>query len=920
MGRRVLRCHILGYSVCLCPIKRTPGLYGLTAYFFNFRCMWLIMTIACICAVGYQIYERVSFFGSWPVNVNVEINYNKSLQFPAVTICNQNSFRATKAAEFGLYDLIDETFAKSATFQLDYIKSNNATNITIEDLIVNLGHDKYDLFFSCSWKNTDCSPEDFIPVLTDHGLCYTFSPNSSEMAISAPGIDSGLKLMLNIEQYEYMNGPHDSAGVKILLHDPRQTPLVGSLGQAVSNGVSAFAAINLLMIEYQSPPYGDCGSKPLNHTTFYTAEECFLDCMTAVVTEKCGCRDIYMATDGHADSAICTLEQYFGCIKDAKDAFFGMFEHLCNCPVSCEVAIFEPIFSDGSLSDHAVDSLLSSNQTASLYRKLLEALEAKAKMDKRKQAEFRILAEPLKEIYTQYNQLLHILPQLLQNQSKMLIEARNEFKYINTFLYWYRDCQLYAFNLGILQNKDSISNYLSESTDKFYYIWFQRLQRLLNMSDTQDANREVIYNQTVEDLRLRKYLIRNAQYEIDSLFNFFKYGEISRDSLFLVLNQSYIDHFVPKSVMKDIFLYPFTTYSNPLLDTIMYCQSELYNIYSNLYVVIDQWIELTETAFHNPERDSVDQVISDIITNYANVTLKFNSCRYILNKLIFRFPILWLELGQDLSFMKLIEFDGVFLKADQTIRYLEEIVQHSIRIMNSAFKTFSDVTNEYVESKKHSLASAYSVFLSENVQSAIQHLKDFSFEIDTNEQALHEYITSLIDIPSILWFHIGKIHDEVFDVYSNSNPYDFELALRNHTAAEMAYNVRLEQARDNFDIRTFLGNIDHDFIKAIDDVSRYLDKFNKSVRIDNIFFRKNFLKLNVFYRQLSYEYIRQQKGYDIYGLICDIGGSLGLFIGASMLTVVEVIDLLLGQTPVFRKKTKPNRNSSDTSDTCTQRF
>ena len=31
MGRRVLRRYIWGYSVCLCPIKRTPGLYGLAA-------------------------------------------------------------------------------------------------------------------------------------------------------------------------------------------------------------------------------------------------------------------------------------------------------------------------------------------------------------------------------------------------------------------------------------------------------------------------------------------------------------------------------------------------------------------------------------------------------------------------------------------------------------------------------------------------------------------------------------------------------------------------------------------------------------------------------------------------------------------------------------------------------------------------
>ena len=29
MGRRVLRRHIWGYSVGLCPIKRTPGLYRL---------------------------------------------------------------------------------------------------------------------------------------------------------------------------------------------------------------------------------------------------------------------------------------------------------------------------------------------------------------------------------------------------------------------------------------------------------------------------------------------------------------------------------------------------------------------------------------------------------------------------------------------------------------------------------------------------------------------------------------------------------------------------------------------------------------------------------------------------------------------------------------------------------------------------
>ena len=37
MGRRVLRRYIWGYSVCLCPIKRTQGLYGLTRHVMRYR-------------------------------------------------------------------------------------------------------------------------------------------------------------------------------------------------------------------------------------------------------------------------------------------------------------------------------------------------------------------------------------------------------------------------------------------------------------------------------------------------------------------------------------------------------------------------------------------------------------------------------------------------------------------------------------------------------------------------------------------------------------------------------------------------------------------------------------------------------------------------------------------------------------------
>lgn len=60
------------------------------------------------------------------------------------------------------------------------------------------------------------------------------------------GADHGLRMTLNIEQYEYMRGPHDSAGIKILIHDQNEVPLVKDLGQAVPPGSHAFVGLTVL--------------------------------------------------------------------------------------------------------------------------------------------------------------------------------------------------------------------------------------------------------------------------------------------------------------------------------------------------------------------------------------------------------------------------------------------------------------------------------------------------------------------------------------------------------------------------------------------------------------------------------------------------------------------------------------------------
>jgi hypothetical protein len=40
-----------------------------------------------------QVVDRVQYLLQSPIAVNIKVNYNQSLQFPAITICNQNAFR-----------------------------------------------------------------------------------------------------------------------------------------------------------------------------------------------------------------------------------------------------------------------------------------------------------------------------------------------------------------------------------------------------------------------------------------------------------------------------------------------------------------------------------------------------------------------------------------------------------------------------------------------------------------------------------------------------------------------------------------------------------------------------------------------------------------------------------------------------------
>ncbi|GAA6067892.1 acid-sensing ion channel 1A, partial [Tachysurus ichikawai] len=95
--------------------------------------------------------------------------------------------------------------------------------------------------------------------------------------------------------------------------------------------------------------------------------------------------------------------------------------------------------------------------------------------------------------------------------------------------------------------------------------------------------------------------------------------------------------------------------------------------------------------------------------------------------------------------------------------------------------------------------------------------------------------------------------------------------------------------------------------------AKYLaKKFSKSEK----YITDNILVLDVFFEALNYETIEQRKAYEVAGLLGDIGGQMGLFIGASILTILELFDYLyeVAKYKLCRCSDKKHENSSGDHD------
>ena len=165
-------------------------------------------------------------------------------------------------------------------------------------------------------------------------------------------------------------------------------------------------------------------------------------------------------------------------------------------------------------------------------------------------------------------------------------------------------------------------------------------------------------------------------------------------------------------------------------------------------------------------------------------------------------------------------------------------------------------------------------------------------------------------------------------INENSNP-NKECECPNECHVE-SYDVKITQLEwpTNRSIARFVANLYQDLSRPainylVSAINRYTEDKKENTQQALTQLRSNFGSVTVYFRDLSEAIIVERPVYNFVLIISNFGGLLGLYLGVSVLTVLEVVDFAFDAIEYLRirgKKKMFEKNLDETPDKCNKTF
>ncbi|XP_040496011.1 acid-sensing ion channel 4 isoform X3 [Ursus americanus] len=294
-----------------------PGPHGLR------RTLWALALLTSLAAFLYQAAGLARGYLTRPHLVAMDPAAPAPVAgFPAVTLCNINRFRHSALSDADIFHLANLTGLPPKDRDGHRAAGLRYPEPDMVDILNRTGHQLADMLKSCNFSGHHCSASNFSVVYTRYGKCYTFNADpQSSLPSRAGGMGSGLEIMLDIQQEEYLpiwretNETSFEAGIRVQIHSQEEPPYIHQLGFGVSPGFQTFVSCQEQRLTYLPQPWGNCRAESrlrepeLQGYSAYSVSACRLRCEKEAVLQRCHCRMVHMP----GNETICPPNIYIEC-------------------------------------------------------------------------------------------------------------------------------------------------------------------------------------------------------------------------------------------------------------------------------------------------------------------------------------------------------------------------------------------------------------------------------------------------------------------------------------------------------------------------------------------------------------------------------------------------------------------------------
>lgn len=223
------------------------------------------------------------------------------------------------------------------------------SNIPTKDKI-EMGYKAEDMILTCMFGGEACSYRNFTHMYDpDYGNCYIFNwgQDGQDLLVSAnPGADFGLKMVLDIDQEEYIPFLQTTAAARLILHQQKSFPFLKDLGIYAMPGKETSIAVLEDQTEHLEAPYSSCtvdGSDiPVEnlyakYNSSYSIQSCLRSCFQELMVKQCNCAHyLYPLPEG---ANYCNNQEdpdWVSCYYQMKDSVverekcIGLCQQPCN--------------------------------------------------------------------------------------------------------------------------------------------------------------------------------------------------------------------------------------------------------------------------------------------------------------------------------------------------------------------------------------------------------------------------------------------------------------------------------------------------------------------------------------------------------------------------------------------------------------